>query len=108
MNAIKGATFGRKLLSKIALTVLLSLFGIAVFAAQNIPPKISGIPVKSINVGKAYRFVPVASDPNKDKLTFTIANKPTWASFNITTGALTGIPTAAKVGITKAITIIAS
>jgi hypothetical protein len=49
-------------------------------------------------VGQAYQFKPSASDPDKDKVTFTIANKPAWAVFDAGTGALTGTPAAKDAG----------
>ncbi len=52
----------------------------------------------SVVAGQAYSFKPSASDPEQDKVTFTIANKPAWAAFDAATGALTGTPAAANVG----------
>lgn len=62
------------------------------------PPTISGTPAKSVTVGETYRFQPTAKDPNGDKLTFSITNRPSWATFNTSTGVLTGQPTLANVG----------
>jgi hypothetical protein len=74
----------------------LAPFSIVVTApAGNAAPVISGVPPTAVQTGKAYSFVPAASDPNGDPLTFTIANRPTWATFNTNTGALTGTPSAA-------------
>jgi len=56
-------------------------------------PTISGTPVTAGQVGKSYSFTPQASDADGDKLTFSITNKPAWASFDTSTGALTGSPT---------------
>lgn len=42
--------------------------------------------------GRAYSFVPTASDPDGDSLTFSIRNRPPWASFNTATGGLSGTP----------------
>ncbi len=69
-------------------------FAISVSAATptNQPPTISGSPALSARVGEAYAFTPVASDANGDTLRFTIANRPSWATFSTTTGALTGTP----------------
>jgi hypothetical protein len=67
-------------------------------ASTNKAPAISGSPVKSVTVGSAYTFKPTASDANGDTLKFSILNKPSWATFSTTTGALTGTPTAAAVG----------
>jgi hypothetical protein len=49
--------------------------------------------------------VPAASDPDGNALNFTIQNKPSWATFSTTTGALTGTPTTSNVGTFAAITI---
>ena len=64
----------------------------------NTAPKISGTPLKSINAASAYSFQPTASDVNGDPLTFSISNRPSWASFSTSTGKLAGTPTAAQVG----------
>lgn len=64
----------------------------------NTAPTISGRPATSVVAGSAYSFAPNAGDSDGDKLTFTIQNKPDWATFNATTGALAGSPTAAHVG----------
>jgi hypothetical protein len=66
---------------------------------------ISGSPLLSINVGSAYSFTPTASDPDGNTLTFSITNKPSWATFSTTTGALTGTPTAAGVATGVVITV---
>jgi hypothetical protein len=66
--------------------------------STNAPPTISGSPNGSVLAGQAYSFQPTAADPNNDSLTFTITNKPAWAQFNATTGALSGTPTSAQVG----------
>jgi hypothetical protein len=60
--------------------------------AANQPPTISGSPAASVQVGHAYTFVPTASDPDGDSLTFSITNKPSWATFSTSTGKLTGTP----------------
>ena len=71
----------------------------------NTAPKISGTPIKSINASSAYNFQPTASDANGDKLTFSISNRPSWASFSTSTGKLAGTPTAAQVGTYSGIAI---
>ena len=48
--------------------------------------------------GTAYQFVPAASDADGDSLTFSVANRPVWASFNATTGSISGTPLANDVG----------
>lgn len=61
-------------------------------AGANTPPTIKGTPVTSIMVAHVYTFQPSASDSDHDKLTFSIGNKPWWASFNSATGELSGKP----------------
>ncbi len=78
-------------------TASLQAFTITV-AAANSPPVISGTPAASVMAGSAYAFTPTASDPNGDTLTFSIANKPSWASFNTSTGKLSGTPASGDVG----------
>jgi hypothetical protein len=64
---------------------------------DNARPTIQGQPGGSVTAGQAYTFTPSASDPDGDTLTFSVSNLPEWASFNATTGRLSGTPTAADV-----------
>jgi hypothetical protein len=69
--------------------------------ATNAPgsgPTISGRPITSINVGSAYAFRPTVSNTNGGALTFSIQNKPVWATFDTTSGEPTGTPGAADAG----------
>jgi len=61
----------------------------------NHAPTISGTPATSIATGNQYSFTPTANDIDSDTLTYSITNKPAWASFNTATGALSGTPTTA-------------
>ncbi len=75
----------------------------------NDAPTISGTPSTSVAQDSTYSFTPTASDVDTgDSLTFSITNKPTWASFNTSTGALTGTPTNDDVGTTSGIVITVS
>ncbi len=65
---------------------------------NNQTPAISGTPVTSVEVGTAYLFQPVASDPDGDPLTFSISGRPSWAQFSASTGSLNGTPDASAVG----------
>ena len=65
---------------------------------SNSPPVISGSPSTSVTSGTTYTFRPAASDADGDPLTFSIQNKPAWASFSTSTGTVGGTPTAADVG----------
>jgi hypothetical protein len=85
----------------------LSPFSIVVstVSGSNHAPIISGSPTLSVVAGSGYSFTPSASDSDGDALTFSIANKPAWATFNTSTGALTGTPGAASRGTYANITI---
>lgn len=61
-------------------------------------PAISGTPPTTATVGKQYLFQPMASDPNGDKLTFQMDYKPSWATFDVNTGRLSGTPGSGNVG----------
>jgi hypothetical protein len=91
-----------------SLSASLAPFSITVNAPPNAAPVISGTPLSSVVAGSAYSFVPVATDADGNTLGFSIAGKPSWATFNTATGALTGTPTAAQIGIYSSIVITAS
>jgi hypothetical protein len=65
---------------------------------SNQAPRISGTPAPMVTEGQAYAFTPSASDPNGDAITFSISNKPSWASFSTGTGRLSGTPARGDVG----------
>ncbi|MBJ6802491.1 putative Ig domain-containing protein [Geomonas propionica] len=67
-------------------------------------PTISGSPAGAITIGKAYSFTPTAAYASS----FSISNKPAWATFNTSTGALTGTPTSSDAGTYSSIIITAS
>ena len=67
-------------------------------SAANHSPTISGQPDTSIKTGKFYVFAPSASDPDGDSLTFSISNKPKWATFYAGKGRLVGTPKAGDAG----------
>ena len=77
-----------------AATAALAPFSIAVQAA-NQAPSISGTPATSATVGTAYAFQPTGSDPDGNPLTYSIVNRPAWATFSTSTGRLSGTPTTA-------------
>lgn len=65
----------------------------------NSPPVISGSPQNAVTTGDSYSFTPTASDPDGDKLTFSVTNKPSWATFDTATGTLSGTPTLGSAGM---------
>lgn len=77
-------------------------------APTNSAPMISGTPATTVNVGDAYSFTPSASDADGDSLTFSIQNKPSWATFSTSTGKLSGTPAAGDAGTTSSIGIAVS
>lgn len=64
----------------------------------NRAPRISGAPAPSVLQNTQYEFRPAATDPDGNRLTFTIARKPGWAAFDRVTGRLSGTPRAGDVG----------
>jgi hypothetical protein len=71
----------------------------------NRPPTITGTPENDIIVNRLYSFRPIATDPESDSLFFSIANKPSWLSFNPENGMILGVPNANNVGMYGPITI---
>ena len=69
------------------------------------PPTISGQPPTSVTAGSTYVFTPTTTDPSGGPLTFSITNKPSWASFNASTGQLSGTPQSTDVGTDPGIVI---
>lgn len=74
-------------------------FAITVTKPVNPPPVISGQPVTQLTATRPWSFQPTASDPSSEPLTFSVANKPSWATFDAATGNLSGTPGADAVGV---------
>jgi hypothetical protein len=81
----------------LVLALLFLVCSEASFAA-NLSPSIWGVPKTTIDAGTWFAFRAGASDPEGKKLLFSISNRPSWASFNRSTGKLTGTPSASQVG----------
>jgi len=77
-------------------TSSLPAFSIKVVAASTLT--ISGTPSSSVNVNSPYSFTPTVNNPGGAQLTFSILNKPSWASFSSSNGQLTGTPATASAG----------
>ena len=82
----------------------LPAFAITV-AAPNTAPTISGAPATAVIAGQPYSFQPTAADADGNTLTFSITNKPAWATFSTSTGRLSGTPASTNVGTVSGITI---
>jgi len=76
--------------------------------SANDAPSISGNPPTSVKVDENYDFRPQASDPDGDTITFSIQNKPSWATFSTSSGRLSGTPQAGDEGSYDGIRITAS
>ncbi len=74
-------------------------------ASPNQAPSISVDAASVARVGAIFEFQPSAYDPENDQLTFSAENLPPWASFDPSSGTITGTPGAADVGEYEAITI---
>ena len=59
--------------------------------SANAPPYITGTPATGVLAGQEYVFRPSAGDPENQKLTFSIVNKPSWMTLG-SNGSLTGRP----------------
>nr|WP_282099743.1 Ig-like domain-containing protein [Pseudoalteromonas luteoviolacea] len=86
------------------LSTSLTAFSITV-NNTNDAPTIGGVPLTSVDEDSAYSFTPVAADVDGDTLSFSVQNAPAWASFNPSTGALTGTPQDHDVGNYTNITV---
>lgn len=64
----------------------------------NSAPTITGNPASGVRVGDNYSFTPNANDADGDALTFSIQNQPLWASFDSTTGQVSGVPSLGDIG----------
>lgn len=76
--------------------------------STNSAPTVTGSPGSTAVVGQAYSFQPSANDADGDRLSFTVANLPDWASFSAETGRISGTPTTAQVGTYANISITVS
>jgi hypothetical protein len=71
----------------------------------NRAPTLTGLPPAAVEAGKPYSYTPTAADGDGDPLSFTITNRPAWAAFDPATGALTGTPALANVGIYSSVRV---
>lgn len=76
----------------------LAPFTITVQPLASKPPVISGTPATTVVEGQPYTFQPTATDPNGLRIVFSVTNLPSWATFNSTTGQISGTPAAGNVG----------
>ena len=84
-----------------------ALMGSAAQAAPNKPPTIAAIANQVVSQGHAFTVPAKATDPDGGprKLVFSVTGKPTWATLNTATGALSGTPPPAAIGKTFTVTL---
>jgi hypothetical protein len=70
----------------------------ALSSSVNRAPSILGRSVNAVRYGGTYSFQPMAHDPEGISLSFSIANRPQWASFDTLTGKLRGTPGIGDIG----------
>jgi len=75
------------------------------FNAEAATLTISGSPSKTVAAGNAYGFTPTVTISRWRHPSFTISNKPAWASFSTSTGTLSGTPTTSSIGTNSGIGI---
>ncbi len=71
----------------------------------NAAPVISGAPPTLALAGETYMFLPSAHDPDGDTLTFSIRNRPGWATFSPLNGRFSGRPPASAAPLYEGIVI---
>ncbi|MDP4982327.1 Ig-like domain-containing protein [Pseudoalteromonas tunicata] len=74
-------------------------------AAVNDAPVITGTPAAAVQANETYHFAAAASDIDSEQLSFSIDNKPDWATFDTVTGVLSGMPSNQHAGTTSGIVI---
>jgi hypothetical protein len=60
--------------------------------------QIKGSPVTTATAGQLYSFKPTVAGNTATTLKFSIANTPSWAKFDASSGTLSGTPASAQVG----------
>jgi hypothetical protein len=86
------AAIGRRLVTLRALGFAALVSSVSIHALASTTLSLSGSPTTSIVAAHYYAFQPSANDPSGAKLTYSITNKPSWATFDATTGRLYGTP----------------
>jgi len=76
-------------------TWILKMWGVLV---ANNPPEINDIPDKSVKEGQELSFYVTASDPDRDKLTYSSTDLPNGADFNPSSQRFSWIPTHTQSG----------
>ena len=90
----------------------LKAFTVKIVAAGSSPATdtvtISGTPATSVTAGSSYKFQPTAKDSLGKTLSYSVQHAPSWASFSVASGLLSGTPTSAQTGSYSGIIVSAS
>lgn len=65
----------------------------------NSPPTVSGVPDDCVGLNNYYEFIADGLDADNDSLKYSIINQPSWTSFNIRSGKLSGTTNINNVGL---------
>ncbi len=103
LNATADDTFTYSVSDSLAFST--SATATITITAVDDPPTITGTPATSVAEDSPYSFTPEDGDVDGDTLEYAITNRPSWATFDETSGALTGTPTNEHVGTTAGIII---
>jgi hypothetical protein len=99
------ARAGQVLVRLLAATSIAAALSIAPAGATT-TLTISGSPSPSVSAGAVYYFQPGVQ--GSSAVTFSVQNKPAWATFSSTNGRLSGTPSSASVGTYSGIVITAN
>jgi Fibronectin type III domain len=85
-----------------------AVLAMSVSTISHAATSIYGTPTTVVQAARYYGFQSWATDTDHRAVTYSIKNKPSWATFNTRYGHLYGIPTSANVGTYSNIVISAS
>lgn len=88
----------RRLLSSTTSIILALVLSCVLSSYALAAPRLTGSPNDSIKVGAKYKFTPGMSGLDAAKISYSIKRKPSWATFNSSTGRLSGRPGNKDVG----------
>jgi hypothetical protein len=85
-----------------------AVLAISFSTATHATTSISGTPTTTTPADRTYAFQSSATDTDNRTITYSIKNKPSWATFDTQSGKLSGYPYLSNVGTFKDIVITAS
>jgi beta-mannanase len=79
-------------LALVTLSVALAGCDSSAGSASSASPTVSGTPAATVAANNRYSFQPTMANSVGKPISFSIRNKPVWASFGLTSGELSGTP----------------